>query len=472
MKTRILAVLLVVVMVVALVPANVFAAETAPARPEAIATVTGRDITVTTVDGEQVPATFTMNFKAVEPTEEQFEYYKKWYADYVLTVNKDVTGMDGYLIGQYDWYNTKWLKIAVETEDVIIKANEPFKVMYNLAQSFDENSTYISYEQIINSVKDFDCGIYFTPEFLQNNPDLKVTLELRIYNLHNMSENYRIGRAYNFYPLFVSQQPESVTVKAGETAQLSVAAIGTGLTYRWQKSNDGETNWYNTTMTGCNTTTLEVPAQEYNDVYYRCLIIDGHNQRVTSEIAKVTMEEFTVESPEDVTANPNDIVELTANATGDNLSYCWQKSNDGETGWYNTTIEGCKTATLKVPAVKYNDVYYRCVITDNTSGTKKITEPAKITLNGPKFTLQPENVTAANNTVAQLNVEATGDGLSYCWQKSNDGQSGWYNTSMTGCKTPSLEVTAVKYNDVYYRCVITDAYGQKATSQIVKVTLG
>jgi len=472
MKTRILAVLLVVVMVVALVPANVFAAETAPARPEAIATVTGRDVVVKTMNDGDAPVTFTMNFKAVEPTEEQFAYYKKWYADYVLTVNKDVKGTEGYLVGQYDKASADWIKIAVDTEDVVIKANEPFKVMYNLGAMINESSTYISYEDIINYVNDFDCGIYFTPEFLQSNPDLKVTLELRMYNLHDLTQNFRIGNAYNFYPLFVSQQPESVTVKAGETAQLSVAAIGTGLTYKWQKSNDGETNWYNTGLTGCKTATLEVPAQEYNDVYYRCLIIDGHNQRVTSEIAKVTLEEFAVESPEDVTANPNDIVELTANATGDNLTYRWQKSNDGETGWYNTTIEGCKTATLKVPAVKYNDVYYRCVITDNTSGTKKITEPAKITLNGPKFTLQPENVTAANGTIAQLNVEATGDGLTYQWQKSNDGQTGWYKTTMTGCKTPSLEVTAVKYNDVYYRCVITDAYGQKVTSQIVKVTLG
>ena len=99
---RLFSLALVLVMAISCLPMSAFATGT-PALP-----------TATVSDLNQDNLTFAMNFKADEITPEQLEYYGNWYADFVLTVNKDVTfdangGADGYLSGQYDgqWKDDK-----------------------------------------------------------------------------------------------------------------------------------------------------------------------------------------------------------------------------------------------------------------------------------------------------------------------------------------------------------------------------
>ncbi len=454
MKNRILAMLLVVIMVVALVPANVFAAEAAPALPEAIATVTGRDITVTTMDGEEVPVTFTMNFHAVEPSDEQYEYYEKWYADYVLTVNKDVTGMDGYLIGQYDAANANWIKLAVETEDVIIKANEPFKVMYNLGQMINEKSTYISYEDIIKYVQDFDCGIYFTPEFLQNNPDLKVTLELRLYNLHNMDENYRIGDAYTFtapnVPVEVVTQP-TVTVAEDGTATFTVEATGSIKTYQWQREKtSGWVNASTESYVGNKTATMSTAVTGT----YRCVITDYEGNKTITNA--VTFEEVDQTVAVEITSQPKATVEedgtvtFTCAATGSIKSYQWQRLK--ASGWVNATAEnyfGNKTNTMNTAI----EGTYRCVITD-VEGNKTITNEVGSYV-AVDASAKP-TVTVGEDGTVTFTCNATGSIESYQWQRLKT--AGWVNASATsyvGSKTSAM-TTAVNGT---FRCKITDSKG-------------
>lgn len=465
MKTRILAILLVVVMVATLVPANVFAAETAPALPKAKATVTGHDVTVTTIDGEQVPATFTMNFKAVQPTEEQFAYYKKWYADYVLTINKDVTGMDGYLVGQYDWYNTNWMKIAVETEDVIIKANEPFKVMYNLASSYDENSTYISYEQIINSVKDFDCGIYFTPEFLRNNLDLKVTLELRIYNLHNMEENYRIGNAHTFTakevvanePVVITSQP-SVTVAEDGTATFTFDATGTVVAYQWQRNKAGV--WVDASSASYvnnDTTTMSTKVAGT----YRCELTDlegniTYTNEISSEV-EVPNESVVITAQPTVSVADDGTATLTFAATGSIKSYQWQRLKS--TGWVDATNATSyldnKTNTMSTK-VKST---FRCKITD-LEGNVTYTNEVSSDIEAPKvpvdITSQPTATPAGDGTVT-FTVVATGSVESYQWERLKS--SGWIAASSTSYINSKTSAMTTKVKGTY-RCKIVDAQGE------------
>ncbi len=189
MNKRFLAMLLAVVMVMSMIPATVFAAEEAPALPTA---------TVTPIFNGNL--TFALNFLADNATEEQIAYYGDWYADYVLTVNKDITfnksGGDGYLAGQYDAWSSSWVYVP-DGMDVAVKANEPVRVM-ETALKLLGYTTRLTYAAVCGEVKDFDCGVYFTPEFLEANPDLEVTLELRVYNPENDAENYAIGNVHKF----------------------------------------------------------------------------------------------------------------------------------------------------------------------------------------------------------------------------------------------------------------------------------
>ena len=183
---RFLSLALAFMMVLSICPMQVFAAEEeAPALPTATVTKLKRD-----------DLTFALNFKADEVTEEQLDYYDDWYADYELTVNKDVTfnangGADGYLSGQYDAWGSEW--VDVPDVNVTLNANEPLKIMEYAAELMGQSGLKLTYNDVYNFVKDFDCGVYFTDEFIAENPDIKVTLQLKMYNPADESEDYVIG---------------------------------------------------------------------------------------------------------------------------------------------------------------------------------------------------------------------------------------------------------------------------------------
>ncbi len=223
MKKRVLSLIMALAMVFSVLPATVFAMDSEEASVPAMPTAT-----VTQLENEDL--TFALNFKADVATEEQLAYYGDWYADYVLTVNKDVTfhaggTADGYLSGQYDAWSENWVNVPFE--DVTLKANEPLKIMEYAAELMGEAGLKLTYNDVYYFVKDFDCGVFFNDTFLSANPDLVVTLELRMYNPENESESCVIGETYTFGP----EQPaatftvsENLAVE-GEASEEAVAAI-------------------------------------------------------------------------------------------------------------------------------------------------------------------------------------------------------------------------------------------------------
>jgi len=149
----------------------------------------------------EVPLTFAMNFKADPATEAQLLAYGNWYADFELKVNKDVTfnldgTADGYLAGQYDSWSPAW--VQVPKKSVTLAANTPLKIMETGAQTYGKPGLKYTFQEVFDRVKDFDCGVFFTEAFLEANPDLHVTLELRMYNPLNEAESYLIGETYEF----------------------------------------------------------------------------------------------------------------------------------------------------------------------------------------------------------------------------------------------------------------------------------
>ena len=162
-------------------------------------TATATELNV--ADITDVPLTFAMNFVADPATEAQLLAYGNWYADFVLTVNKDVTynlngTKDGYLAGQYDSWSPAW--VTVPNKDVTVAAGEPVKIMETAAETYGKAGLKYTYMEVYDRVKDFDCGVFFNEEFLAANPDIYVTLELRIYNPLDESQSYLIGETYTF----------------------------------------------------------------------------------------------------------------------------------------------------------------------------------------------------------------------------------------------------------------------------------
>ncbi len=170
-----------------------------PELPTAIVTETEND-----------DLTFSMNFKVDDTSLSQQAYYGKWYADFELTVNKTVSfnnddSADGWLAGQYDAWSENWVTVPFgKYAPVTLQAGETLKIMEYAAKLMGEPGLKYTFIEVYQSVKDFDCGVYFDPEFLLANPDLEVKLELKMYNPADEAESYVIGETYIFKNEFVA----------------------------------------------------------------------------------------------------------------------------------------------------------------------------------------------------------------------------------------------------------------------------
>ena len=218
---RFLSLALALVLVLGMVPATVFAAEATPALPTAtVSKITQEDLT------------FAMNFKVDSITEEQLNHYGSWYADFELTVNTDVVfnndgSADGWLAGQYDAWSENWVTVPFgKYAPVTVKANEPLKIMAFAAELMDEPGLKYTYKEVYDSVKDFDCGVFFDNEFLAANPDLEVKLELKMYNPENESENYVIGETYIYNNPIIAKNTTTNEVYSGVTEAMMAAKEG------------------------------------------------------------------------------------------------------------------------------------------------------------------------------------------------------------------------------------------------------
>lgn len=128
--------------------------------------------------GTDVPdLTYAMQFyDPLEISMIQANYYGGWYADFAVTVNKNVVfgpdaGADGYLAGHYAPFSANW--ISVPFSNVDYTADTPYALMSSVVTPW-------TVEAIYTGVQKFECGIHFSDEFIAKNPDLKVSVQLRI----------------------------------------------------------------------------------------------------------------------------------------------------------------------------------------------------------------------------------------------------------------------------------------------------
>lgn len=139
--------------------------------------------------------TFALNFAipniedlTEEYLNELFAVYGDYYVDYVLTISGlsqqsvvfNANGdADGYLAGQYDAFGLNW--VAVPFEDVVVNNGQSLYIMEYAAKLMGKQGLRFTLAEVAAIVQNFDCGVYFTPEFLAANPDLKVELELKVF---------------------------------------------------------------------------------------------------------------------------------------------------------------------------------------------------------------------------------------------------------------------------------------------------
>ncbi|MCC8103888.1 MAG: leucine-rich repeat protein, partial [Clostridiales bacterium] len=159
----------------------------------------------------------------------------------------------------------------------------------------------------------------------------------------------------------ITAQPEDYIGDAGDSVTFTIQAEGTGLSYKWQYSDDGET-WKTGASTIASYTTTLTAARSGRMV--RCIVTDADGNSVTSETAVMTVAGgpvITVQ-PESYTGKAGDSVTFTILAEGTDLTYEWQYSSDGGETWktgssttvsYTTTLTAARSGRM-----------VRCIVTD------------------------------------------------------------------------------------------------------------
>ena len=269
------------------------------------------------------------------------------------------------------------------------------------------------------------------------------------------------------------------------------AAETNTVSYRWQRSSDGKSNWVDSTASDAKSNSIQM---QPNDVswHYRCIVsasnpyydIASSTSAAYGPIAKSTV------SAARATISGNAVYggTIKANVTNvptvgtNSISYQWQYSDDGKT-WNDTRLDGGKNQSLVLSAVSCVGTQYRCVISvDNsyyivpgcsTGGIKvgKASAQAVAKASG-------EAVAGKALTVAVSGLPTVGgtNKIYYQWQFSNDGKT-WSGSTLDGATTSTLHLydsDNVAYSMVgfSYRCIVSvsgnSAYDIKsATSNVI-----
>ena len=89
----------------------------------------------------------------------------------------------------------------------------------------------------------------------------------------------------------------------------------------------------------------------------------------------------------------------------------------------------------------------------------------------PSITTQPQSATVTEGQQATFSVAATGNGLSYQWQKSADNGSSWTNIDGAISATYITEATSLNMNGTQYRCIVTTDDNISTTSDPAILTV-
>ncbi len=253
--------------------------------------------------------------------------------------------------------------------------------------------------------------------------------------------------------LTIKEQPKDVITALKATAKFQVVATGKGLTYQWQYSNDNGKTWKNSSVTKATYSTTVTTAHQGR--LFRCIIKNSAGTSVTSATARLLVKDrITIQKqPADVTADSGEMATFSVSATGNDLRYQWQYSDDGET-WENTD-----TAASTYQAMVDNTYHgraLRCVITD-AAGNTLTSDTATIRVAGMvKITAQPQDVRCETGETATFRVTADGAGLKYLWQYSTDG------TTWNSLDIADAVCTLTADRDTFarsYRCKVWDDDG-------------
>jgi hypothetical protein len=200
-----------------------------------------------------------------------------------------------------------------------------------------------------------------------------------------------------------------------------------GVEYYWQESTDGIA-W--ASIAGANTNVFTTPALNANR-YYRMATKGGEGCNVTSASTLITVvnDPSVSTQPQGFTECTGGTLQLIVVAAGGTplLTYQWQKSDDGSTGW--TDIAAATSTAYTPNSATTGTFYYRVVVSAAGSGCGTvISNPVTVVIApDPEVQVTVPTTTVCTDGRVILTASPTG-GTGTCtvqWQSKLDTSSTW-----------------------------------------------
>jgi len=255
-----------------------------------------------------------------------------------------------------------------------------------------------------------------------------------------------------------------------------------GVTYQWEKSDDGGGSW-NPVAGGTSasyTTGATTYADDHND-QYRCVIsaVGAAADATTNAVALGVYRTFSITAqPSNATANEGATANfaVTASTSSGSPTYQWERSDDGGANY--SPITGANSATYTTPTLVFaNDNLdrFRAVVSLVGSQASITSSHGELTvLRVISISTQPNSTAVIEGNTATFTVVAsiTSGSISYQWQKSTNSGANWVN--INGANAASYVTPTTVYPTTpaeQFRCVLTNANATTLTSSAATLTV-
>lgn len=256
-------------------------------------------------------------------------------------------------------------------------------------------------------------------------------------------------------PIF-NVQPADNIVCEGQNALFNTTVSASNPSYQWQVSTDGGNTYTNITgATGSSYTATAVTTSQ-NNYRYRVLVFSCDAVGISSSPATLTVNETAtfVSQPTDQSVCEGATATFSAGTAGTAVTYQWQISSDNGTTF--TDLNGETNAILQINNVMLamNNNLYRVVL-NNPCSNNLTSITARLTVNQrASVGSDPSGVSVCPGNSALFSVSATGPGLTYQWQFSNDGGSNYNNISGATATTYSISAVSTSQDNYQFRVLI------------------
>ncbi len=269
------------------------------------------------------------------------------------------------------------------------------------------------------------------------------------------------------------------TICQGGTITLSTTPSGslTPYSYQWQSSPNGLTGW--TDISGQTSASYTTDSALTSGEYYYRVNVSNSCTQVTSTVGKLTIIPDPIVTTQPIgnticsgNTHTMTVAGTTTNTAAGTISYQWQSSTDGTSGWTNVSGGTGATTDTYTTAALTSNLYFRARIFQSGSGCETFSDPALV--NVVTITAQPATpAPVCVGGIVNINITASLNGgtgtLSYQWQ--SDSGSGFVNETNASATTPDFTSDPLT-GTTQFRCLVTSSTTNCVlTSNVVTATI-